>query len=354
MRPRLRVLLLAAAAGLALPGCQSGEARVVDAGADAPAPLPVETALAATAPIAAVLPATAALVADREALVVARVPGEIVEILVEEGERVSAGQPLARLDGARARLEMLKAGADLERAEREYRRLSSLHARGLVSAAAHEAQASERDALAATFELKRLAWEHTTLRATIDGVVTERRVKTGWRVTENQPAFRIADLGRLVAEVRIPQRAIGRIRAGQPVAIAVDALPGAAFATTLARISPTIDARDGSFRATLYVDNPDGLLAPGMFGRFAITWETRENALVVPSRALVREDGEAVLYVVHDDTAVRRRVRPGIERPDVTEILEGVAAGEAVVVTGQSSLRDGSPVLTRRMLASGG
>ncbi|HEX7063319.1 MAG TPA: efflux RND transporter periplasmic adaptor subunit [Woeseiaceae bacterium] len=344
MRYRLLALIVAGASGLLASACQTGEARGVKD--EAAAPLPVEVALPGTADVAAVFAATAPLAADRDALVAARVAGRVVEILAEEGDRVRAGQPLARLDGERAALEMRKARADFERAERELARATRLRDRGLISAAAFETCRYDRDALAATFELKRLAFEHTTIRATIDGVLAERRVKVGWRLAEGEPAFRIADTRRLVALLYIPQSQIGRIQQGEDVTITVDALPGSRVAANIDRISPTIDADNGSFRATIYVDNADGTLAPGMFGRFDIAWETHAQALVVPTRALLREDGEDVLYVVRDGAAWRQPVEIGIGQQDVTEIVSGLAGSDAVVISGQGSLRDGSPVVT--------
>ncbi len=342
MRYRLLVLIVAGASGLLACACQTGEARAVRD--DTAVPLPVEVALPARTDIAALFAATAPLTADRDAVVPARAAGRVVEILVEEGDRVRAGQPLARLDGERAGLEMRKARADFERAERELARAARLRERRLISAAAFETCQYDRDALAATFELKRLAFEHTTIRATIDGVLAERRVKVGWRLAAGEPAFRIADTRRLVAELYIPQSQVGRIREGQDVTITVDALPGARVAASIDRVSPTIDTANGSFRATIYVDNADGVLAPGMFGRFAIAWETHEQALVVPTRALLREDGKDVVYVVRDGAAWRRPVEIGIGRGDLTEITGGLAANDAVVIAGQGSLRDGSPV----------
>ena len=73
--------------------------------------------------------------------------------------------------------------------------------------------------------------------------------------------------------------------------VRVDAMPETAFTATIERISPTIDARNGTFRATAYIDNADGHLAPGMFGRFDIAYEMHADALVIPAAALVREDG---------------------------------------------------------------
>lgn len=343
MKNRIPVAVLAGAVVLALPGCEAGEARVETESATVP--LPVEVTIPAITDIYAIFETTGPLMADREASVPARVAGEVVEILVEEGETVTAGQPLARLDGERLQLEMQKAGADLEMAKREHARARRLEERGLISASAFEAQAYDLAALEAIFELKRLAYEYTTIRATLPGVIAERHVKVGWRVEEGAPLFRIADTSRLVAELHIPQSEIGRIRSGQDAAILVDATPGRTFAATIDRISPTIDAEDGSFRATIYIDNREGLLAPGMFARFSIACEKHAGALVIPSRALLREDNHDVLYVVEDGIAVRRPVRVGIESGDMTEIVEGLAAGEPVVVTGQGSLRDGSRVL---------
>lgn len=346
MKKRLPAAALAGALVLALPGCETGEARV-DTGADAPAavPLPVEVALPVITDVYAVFETTGPLMADREASIPARVAGEVVEILVEEGETVTAGQPLARLDGERLELEMQKARADLEMAGREHARAQRLEERGLISASAFETQAYDLAALEAICDLKRLAYEHGTIRATIPGVIAERHIKVGWRVVEGTPLFRIADTTRLVAVLHIPQSELGRIRAGQDAAILVDAMPKKRFAATIDRISPTVDAEDGSFRATLYIDNREGRLAPGMFARFSIAWEKHAGALVVPSRALVREDGLDVLYVVEDGFAVRRPVQVGIESGDMTEIVQGLAAGEPVVVTGHGSLRDGSRVL---------
>lgn len=346
MNNRILVALLAGAAVLALPGCQQGEASVVeDAASPPPAPLPVELALPSTQDMEAAYDATAPLSADREALIPARAAGEVVEILVEEGQRVVAGQTLARLDGELARLEMLKAQADFERARREHERSRRLRERGLVSAAAHETQQYVLAALEATYELKRLAHQHTTIRATIPGVVAERYVKVGYRVEQGAPAFRVTDTSRLVAELKIPQRALGTIGTGQDALITVDALPGSSFIAAVDRISPTIDADTGSFRATIYIDNRDGRLAPGMFGRVSIAYEKHAGARVVPTRALIREDEEVVLYVVRDGVALRRPVQVGIENAGMTEILEGLAADEPVVVTGQGGLRDGSEVL---------
>jgi membrane fusion protein, multidrug efflux system len=346
MRNNSLVVMLAGAASLALPGCETGEARIATPEtAEFGRALPVEVAVPTIADLYATYQTTAPLGADREALIPSRVAGEIVEILVEEGEAVKAGQPLARLDGERLRLEMLEAKARFEMTAREYARSQRLRERGLVSAAAAEALAFDLDALEAAYELKRLEYEYTTIRATIPGVIARRHIKLGWRLEAGEPAFSIANTDRLVAELYIPQSELGKIVEGQDTRITIDAIADHDFHATVDRVSPTIDAADGSFRATVYVDNAQGLLAPGMFGRFSIAYEKHADALAVPTSAILHEDSEIVVYVVADGTASRRAVHVGIESGGMTEILNGINAGETVVVTGHTSLRDGARVL---------
>jgi RND family efflux transporter MFP subunit len=353
MKNRIVLLALGAVIVLALPGCGVGEAKVTESSVPEPqAPLPVEVVLARTSDIFATYETTAVLAADAEAEALARVAGEVVEILVEEGTRVEEGQVLARLDGDRARLEMLQAKANLEMAEREYDRVRRLHEKGLVSASAFETLKFDVDALQAQYELQRLDYNYTAIRATIPGVVAARHIKLGWRVNAGDPLFRIANVTRLAADLSIPQSELGKFAGGLPADIEVDAMPQSNFRATVARISPTIDARTGTFRATVYVDNREGLLAPGMFSRFSISYEKHPDALVIPSDALVREDNENVVYVIEDGAASRRQVTVGIESNGVSEILNGLAKDEQIVVTGQGSLRDGSKVLASQ--ASGG
>jgi membrane fusion protein (multidrug efflux system) len=121
-------------------------------------------------------------------------------------------------------------------------------------------------------------------------------------------------------------------------------MPNTDFAATIVRISPTIDARNGTFRATAIIDNADGNLAPGMFGRFTIAYEKHANALVIPANALLDEDDETTVYVVQNDEVVRRSVEVGIEENGRVEILDGLLDEDEIVVVGHSGLRDGSKV----------
>lgn len=338
---------------LALTACGVGEARLADkVEQDAATPLPVEAALPQRADIFATYETTGTLDSDSDTPVLARVAGEIVEIFVEEGNRVEKGQVLARLDGERLRLEMLQAKTGLDKVKQEYARLVDLQRRGLVSAAMHEGLEFDLAALQASYELKRLNYSYTRIRAPIAGVVASRMVKVGRQVHINDPLFRITDTSRLVAFLKIPQTELVKFSAGQAITLNVDALPNILFAATIDRISPTIDVRNGTFRATAYIDNKDSRLAPGMFARFSIAYEKHTNALVIPAAALVKEDRIAIVYVISDGAVERRIIQTGIESDGKVEVLSGLDIEEPIVITGQAGLRDGSLVLASNLVAN--
>jgi membrane fusion protein (multidrug efflux system) len=344
--PGLALSVALLSVSVAVSGCGVGEAKVDDRTAgEASTPLPVETASTYRSDIYATYETTGAIVADAEATVPARVGGVVIEVLAEEGDSVAEGEILARLDGERLRIEVRQAKARLEMATREYARMGQLQKRGLVSTAAVEGLKYELDALKASYNLLRLEYGYTEIRAPIAGIVSSRDIKLGTHVNPGTLMFSLTDTARLVAYLLIPQSELSRIASGHEARVHVDALPGQEFRATIARISPTVDMQNGTFRATAYIDNEDGRLAPGMFSRFSIAWEKHSDALLVPKVAIVREDNDSVVYVVRDGTASRRAVILGIEANDHVQILDGLDGSEQIVVTGQGSLRDGISVL---------
>ena len=136
-----------------------------------------------------------------------------------------------------------------------------------------------------------------------------------------------------------------KFAAGHTASIEVASMPGTSHPATIDRISPTIDTRNGTFRATAIIRNDAGDLAPGMFGRFTIAYERHDDALVIPTGALIDEDEQATVYVVSNGSVSRRLVETGIESDGHIEILDGLTEDDIIVVVGHSGLRDGSRVL---------
>lgn len=343
MKPRrfLPGLLMATALVAA---CQQGDQKNSDEETDETPAIPVEISTATRGDIYAVYSGTAPIEAFKDAMVIAKVGGEVREILVEEGDDVRAGQLLARLDGDRLRLEMQQSEANLQKLQRDYKRNVDLNERGLISAGDFEKIKYEMDALEAAFNLAKLELSYTEIRAPIDGVVSERMIKIGNTIDVNNPTFQITSLEPLVSYLHVPEREYRRIYPGQAATIDVDALDRSRFAATVARVSPVVDPETGTFKITIEVSDPTRRLKPGMFGRVQIVYDMHADALQIPRSAIVDDAGKTEIFIVDDDVAHRREVKIGYTEKGSVEIIEGLGADEKFVVVGQTGLKEGSRV----------
>lgn len=335
-------MVLCCATLLALGGCDRGEANAV---AEPVEPtIPVEVADVLRGSITASYTTTATLEADREARVVPRLGGTVVELLAEEGDFVTEGQVLARIDDARYRLELARNEATLSRLEQDFNRHSEMRERNLVSLEAFERAKFEYESHRAQVQLSRLELSYTTIRSPIAGVVSNRLIKVGNTVNAQEEAFVVTSLDPLLAVLHVPERELSRLAAGQPALIDADAVPGKRFEGVVIRISPVIDASTGTSRVTVEVTGGDTPLKPGMFVRVGVVHDTRDDVALVPAEAVIAEDARTSVFVVRDGAAERRAVQTGYRDNGRVEIRSGVAPGERVVVTGQGALRDGSKV----------
>ncbi len=287
---------------------------------------------------------SATLEAERETAVVAKTSGVLVRLLAEEGDRVHAGQPLARLDDERQRLELARAEANLARLENELRRATELRAQKLLSEEAYERIRSDLAVQRAARDLAALELSHTEVRAPIAGVILERMVKEGNLIQPNQPLFRIASFRPLLAVLHVPEREFQRMRPGLPAVMAVDALGGEPFSGKVLRVSPALDPGTGTFRVTVAFDDPSERLRAGMFGRIRIVYERRDAVPLVPREALIEEDGRVFAFRIGDGRAQRVEVRIGASDGPLAEVVSGLEPGDRVATVGRQALRDGAEV----------
>lgn len=332
--------LLLAAGLVACGGGGSGPSGEDEEGSNA---VPVEVALASRRPIAASYSGTATLAAINEAQVVSKTTGVLLELLVEEGDTVRVGQPLARLDPDRKGLALSQAQAQLQKLQSEYARSEELFGRQLVSADQHERLRAELDIQRSAVDIARLEVSYTRITASIDGVVAERLVRQGNLVQANQPLFRLVDNRTLEAVLNIPERELATMRVDLPVSMQVDAVPGERFEGRVARVSPVVDAGSGTFRVTTEFTS-DGTLRPGMFGRVGVVFDQRADVLTVPREALIEGDGTTAVFAVRDGIAARTPVQLGFINGTYAEIRDGLDEGDQVVTIGKVTLRDGSAV----------
>ncbi|MCW5579890.1 MAG: efflux RND transporter periplasmic adaptor subunit [Luteimonas sp.] len=341
LRPALAIGLLSA---VLLAGCKPGsDANAQEAEKKGPDAIPVEVGKVARRAIAASYANTATLEPQAEAQVVAKTSGVALQVLVEEGQQVQAGQVLVRLDADRARLHAAQSAAQLRKLEANFRRARQLEAQQMVSANDLDQLRYDLENARATNRLADLELSYTNVVAPISGVIASRSIKPGNFVQINSPIFRIVDSSRLEATLNVPEREIDKLKPGQAVALTADALPGKRFTGTVDRVAPVVDTGTGTFRVVTTFDG-DGGLQPGMFARLAINYDQRADALVLPRAALLEDGGEPAVYVVRDGTASRVTISLGYADGAWIEVRGGLKEGDAVVVAGKAALREGSAV----------
>lgn len=331
---------------LLLGACQQGDQAEDDSATDDEnPPIPVETNVPERGDIHATFSGTAPIEAIAEADVIAKVDGEIRELLVEEGDSVREGQVLAKLDGQRLRLERNESRARLRKMQRDFERNKELRDKGLISVGDFEKLQFDLEALEASFNLASLELNYTQIRAPIKGVISERFVKLGNTIKTGDPVFRVTSLDPLVAYVYIPEREFRRISAGQPVQITIDALDGPPLLATVTRVSPIVDPDTGTFKTTIEIRNIGQRIKPGMFGRVNIIYDSHKNVLQIPRSALIERADSISVFVVEDDVAIRKQVQIGYSSAGMIEITAGLEDGENVITIGHIGLKDESKVI---------
>jgi RND family efflux transporter MFP subunit len=153
----------------------------------------------------------------------------------------------------------------------------------------------------------------------------------------------------MLARVYFPERELPRVRVGQTAHLEVDAHPGREFPARITLVNPVVDRSNGTFKVTLEVRDHDGLLRPGSFARVRIRTGEFDDALLIPRRAAVKEDGEDFVFVARGDTVARVPIRIGAISGDTSQILAGLSRGDSIVTVGQGGLKQGSRIKPVRL-----
>ena len=182
------------------------------------------------------------------------------------------------------------------------------------------------------------------MKAPIAGTVTRRLVSLGDFVTVNQPLFEIVDFGSIVARVYVPEKEMPRLAVGVPARLSAPALGGERFPGKIDRLAPVVDPKSGTVKVTVAIPERSGL-KPGMYVDVELVTAVRDDALLVPKRALVYDQDQIFVYRVGEDMKVAKVfLRPRLEDKQNIEPADGVAAGDRIVVAGQAGLKDGLEV----------
>jgi cobalt-zinc-cadmium efflux system membrane fusion protein len=341
----------------------------------------IETEIVTAAPIAGAVSATGKILVpeDRTAIIGPVNEGRIVKLYAGQGSRVRKGQKLAELESAdidQAEADYIKALADAENAKRSaaaeiklaqqtYDRTKVLYEKTVLpgknlQSAEHDlevAKATAENNTASTKATLTAARRHLlilglkdsaidalstkpglaatfALNAPIDGIVIERNATIGATVGTDASVFKIIDISRVWVDANVFEKDLPRVRVGQGVKLTATAFPGTTFSGRVIFINSVVDPDSRTVKVRTEVPNPDGRLKPDMFANVEIITDVNSAAISVPQSAVLDDGGKSIVFVAEGKGYKQRQVQLGIKSGDRVEIIDGLKAGDQVVVKG--------------------
>ncbi len=358
-----------------------------------PTGMPVHVAVARAAagaagtPAGSVLDASGYVVARRQATVASKITAKMVELDIEEGDHVRAGQIIARLDDtnvraalaqARAQLDYAKSGlaetqVNLANAQRDYDRQKSLLEGHFVSQSAVDNAQTTLDALRAQLATQRSNvavvsrgveaaernLDDTVVRAPFAGVVTVKAAQPGEMVSPISAGGgftrtgigTIVDMDSLEFQVDVNENFINRVRPAQAVTAKLNAYPDWQVAGHVIAMIPTADRSKGTVMVRIAIDDKDARILPEMGVRVSFLGAepaagavATDHAVTLPADAVEKSGAAGTVFVIHDDTVERRAVRLGADGGAEVTVIAGLAAGTRVAIGDFSHMQDGTKI----------
>lgn len=292
--------------------------------------------------------------------VTAQAPGLITALYFESGAEVDAGDLLVQqfTDDDLARLKGLK--AELRLAEITLQRANELVQDRLVAQLDLDTAESNLDRIRAELESVQVTIDKKSIRAPFAGRLGIRRVNIGEHIQPGDNIVSLESLKHIRVVFPLPQRHLPQVRLGQRIEVSVDAYPDRVFVGEINAIEPEVDRATRSFWMQASLPNQSMGLRPGMFATVRIPLAAEESVVTVPQSAITFNPYGDFVYVIQDTTDASGQPEPtvqnvfittGATRGDQVAIVDGLAAGERVVTSGQLKLRNGSRVIIDNSVA---
>lgn len=274
--------------------------------------------------------------------ITAQAGGRLKQLLVKVGDRVGAGQAVARMEATQAS----QAQIQLADAKTNFARMDELYKVGGVSKAQWEQAKSAVDQAKLAYGN---AAENTVLRSPISGFVTAKNYDNGDMTSPQLPVVVIQQIAPVKAVIGVSEQYYSYLKKGAAATLSVDALGEETFSGVVTNIFPTLDPVTHTVSTEIEVANKDLKLRPGMYARVHLDFGTKE-ALTVPDKAIVRQAGSGAryVYVFSGGKAVYRAVELGQQQGDLYEVVSGLNAGDQVIISAPSNLKNGLSVKLRK------
>ncbi|MDX1389816.1 MAG: efflux RND transporter periplasmic adaptor subunit [Acidobacteriota bacterium] len=303
-----------------------------------------------------------------DSLVASEVEGRVAEREIENGDRVSKGQALIRLDSARldkalayARAERDEVAALLDLAERQEKRAQELYEDAVVSIHDLDEAVSNRQSLEGRLQgidVRIASIEddiaRTWIRAPFQGVVTEIHTEVGEWISQGDPVVRLSNLSTLEIVLEVPERYFPLLTLGDAATATIEAMPGVKLDGKIFALVPSADTEARTFPVIVRAPNPRGAVGGGMLARVSLSLASGSDVLLVPKDAIVRQAQRQTVFIVEDGAVRAVPVRTGRATGNRVEVHGELSAGDEVVIRGNERLAPGQKVRVETKTARSG
>ncbi len=287
--------------------------------------------------------ANGTFIPKQEVVVGAEAAGRVARVLVKEGDFVKAGQTLAVVVADKQNVSVANAEANLNNAKMDLERFESAFTTGGVTRQQLDGVRLQYETAKNNLRNAQIAAGDVAIRTSVSGIVNSKKIEPGSYVNLGAAAFDVVNISVLKLKVNVDEKNIGALKEGQKVNIIVSVIPDKVFPGKITFIAPKADA-NLNFPVEVEIPNAKNELRAGMYGSAKFGEGASVNTLVVPRNAFVGSVSDNRIFIIKDGKAVEKRVQSGRSFGDYIEVLDGLSAGDEVIVSGQINIFDQTPV----------
>ncbi|MDZ7292392.1 MAG: efflux RND transporter periplasmic adaptor subunit [candidate division KSB1 bacterium] len=322
-------------------------------------PLAVKIQIVEPAEIKQTLNVSGTLVGENEAMVISETSGKVLAVKAQVGDWLTKGQTIVQVENdlrlvalEQAKAQLMAAQTNFDKAQKDLKRYEDLFTQQIATQsdienarlAVRAAEAQLRSAEAA-LKLAQRQFDDTAIKAPLTGRLADRYVNEAAMVMPGDRIGVIVDARHMKLKTSVTENEVALVKVGQPVELLVDALPGSTYSGTVYSVAQKANG-ERTYPVEILVQNDkQESLKSGMFGRATIRVASADDAIVVPSEAVLSDAAHnKYVFVEENGLAKRLEVQLGMQQNGKTQILNGIRAGARLIVVGQQRLADGAKV----------
>lgn len=287
--------------------------------------------------------ATGTLVASQEVSLTTETAGKIIQLNLQEGDRVNKGQLLLKLNDADLQAQLSKLKTRLKELQNRDTRQKALLEKGAISQQEYELFDTEKQGVEADMALLKAQIEKTEIRAPFSGQVGLRYVSLGAYVNQNANIAQLVNAEPMLVDFAVPERYASMIGQGASIQLTVEN-QNDTFAAKVIAISPRIDANSRTLTIRAQLTSGQTKLVPGAFARVELKLRQLENALLIPARAIIPELKAKKVFLIKNGVVTPTYIETRERTDDRIRVSTGLSPGDTLITAGILKVRPGQPV----------